>query len=313
MWPWRRKPEVEVSDGDIPYVKEEGIVVLHDDGPGAIADVCFQLLPNTLSQRGVKIRVLSFGHDARPVKWEGGSGHGRVFGYSRSLMQELADYREDLGAEICDRPILKDLSESFDNVAGQIEKYCCYETGSTSIAGVDIGLIVSETSATMNGAKLAAISEDHTNMCKFNSEQDPNYRAVYESITEAKSKTFQWLMDPSENQQSKFINFLRADDTLFWISGEPGAGKSTLMKFLYDHPALRTYLYSWSSREVYATASFYFLRRGEDLQKSLEGLLRSLLYQLVEQVPEFAPIVLHYQNLSGPWQLKRSNVLSLIA
>ncbi|KAK8221755.1 hypothetical protein BKA81DRAFT_352857 [Phyllosticta paracitricarpa] len=41
MWPWRRKPEVEVSDGDIPYVKEEGIVVLHDDGPGAIADVCF--------------------------------------------------------------------------------------------------------------------------------------------------------------------------------------------------------------------------------------------------------------------------------
>ncbi|KAK8153615.1 hypothetical protein IWX90DRAFT_69412 [Phyllosticta citrichinensis] len=118
-----------------------------------------------------------------------------------------------------------------------------------------------------------------------------------------------WPMNPSDGQQSKFINFLRGNDTMFWISGKPGAGKSTLMKFLFEHSALHTHLDAWSGGEKCVTAAFFFLKRGRHLQRSLEGLLRSLLHQLLKQVPETLPILQRYKEHSEPWtvyELKRA-------
>lgn len=63
----------------------------------------------------------------------------------------------------------------------------------------------------------------------------------------------------------------------FWIKSKPGAGKSTLMKFFFK-----------SAKERLPddnVISFFFNARGEALEKSLEGLYRSLIYQLLTQIP----------------------------
>ncbi|KAF7174131.1 hypothetical protein CNMCM6106_008248 [Aspergillus hiratsukae] len=68
-------------------------------------------------------------------------------------------------------------------------------------------------------------------------------------------------------------------------SGKPGAGKSTIMKFAY-----------WSmkskSRNKHAiTASFFFNARGEYLEKSILGMYRSLLLQLLEGYPDLQAVL----------------------
>ena len=62
---------------------------------------------------------------------------------------------------------------------------------------------------------------------------------------------------------------------LLWINGKPGAGKSTLMEFARR---LETEIIDNGGTLV---VSFYFHGRGTDLQKSIVGLLRSLLHELL--------------------------------
>jgi hypothetical protein len=64
-----------------------------------------------------------------------------------------------------------------------------------------------------------------------------------------------------------------------WISGKPGAGKSTIMKFAYTHTKNK------ARRQHSAVASFFFNARGENLEKSVFGMYRSVLLQLLEGYP----------------------------
>lgn len=76
-----------------------------------------------------------------------------------------------------------------------------------------------------------------------------------------------------------FSNWLRSTDTIYWISGKPGSGKTTLVKYILSHPRTRMCLDFWSPDcEI---ASHYFWRPGSPMQKNLEGLFCSLLYQLL--------------------------------
>ncbi|PSN61495.1 hypothetical protein BS50DRAFT_152841 [Corynespora cassiicola Philippines] len=58
--------------------------------------------------------------------------------------------------------------------------------------------------------------------------EEMEYR--YSSIREAHPKFFEHVLD------SRIIPWLQSNELLFWISGKPGSGKSTLMKFLADDP-----------------------------------------------------------------------------
>jgi hypothetical protein len=73
---------------------------------------------------------------------------------------------------------------------------------------------------------------------------------------------------------------------MFWIKGKPGSGKSTLMKYILNDYRTQKAL-SANSRRHLCTAAFFFHDRGvhED-QKSFEGLLRSIIHQILESVPE---------------------------
>lgn len=62
------------------------------------------------------------------------------------------------------------------------------------------------------------------------------------------------------------------------------------MKYLCKHYLTTSHLRIWAKRRKLVTASFFFWSAGRDaLQKSQEGLLRAILYQILRQSPEFIP------------------------
>lgn len=114
------------------------------------------------------------------------------------------------------------------------------------------------------------------------------------AIPKAYKSTFKWAFkEPSGNAQwANFDQWLRDNQTqIYWITGKAGAGKSTLMKYLSSHPRTRARLEAWSEPLPLVLASFYFWIAGDSMEKSQEGLLQTLLYQFLCQMPHLTPKV----------------------
>ncbi|KAK4448922.1 hypothetical protein QBC34DRAFT_100924 [Podospora aff. communis PSN243] len=109
-----------------------------------------------------------------------------------------------------------------------------------------------------------------------------------EQIESVHSHTFGWVYD---KRSVGFADWLRKGKGIFWISGKPGSGKSTLMKLIHSDPRTAQLMQTWGSRSRKITATFFFHHRGNVLQKSFEGLLRGIISQLVEQEPRLAEIL----------------------
>lgn len=77
-----------------------------------------------------------------------------------------------------------------------------------------------------------------------------------------------------------FGDWLRSDSPVYWISGKPGAGKTTLVKYLLSNAKTKSALDVWNSGAV--LLSHFFWRPGSPMQQNIKGLLCSLLHQLVE-------------------------------
>ncbi|KAL9617944.1 MAG: hypothetical protein Q9160_007310 [Pyrenula sp. 1 TL-2023] len=90
-----------------------------------------------------------------------------------------------------------------------------------------------------------------------------------------------------------FLTWLQEDKDMFWIMGKAGAGKSTLMKHLFHHRRTHDELSNWSgSRDIPTIlAGFFFWNPGTSLQKSLLGMLRSILHQIISQRPSLTSLL----------------------
>lgn len=94
-------------------------------------------------------------------------------------------------------------------------------------------------------------------------------------ISDPANKTCTWLFE-----HSTYRKWLDQQQGLLWIKGKPGAGKSTIMR------------HAFASMEKQAKhiklilASFFFHGRGVKIQKTVLGLFRSLLHQILQQIPE---------------------------
>jgi ankyrin repeat protein len=97
-------------------------------------------------------------------------------------------------------------------------------------------------------------------------------------IKRAHTKTCEWFLRNRCYLDWIDVAKLNQHTGLFWIKGKPGAGKSTLMKFILTQAE--------NMKNEGATISFFFHSRGIELQKSTIGMYRSLLWQLLEQIPE---------------------------
>ncbi|KAL8831663.1 MAG: hypothetical protein Q9191_000741 [Dirinaria sp. TL-2023a] len=143
-------------------------------------------------------------------------------------------------------------------------------------------------------AKTASLSLSEQNFEKeeavLSSLNFPQRIRRYEAIPEAHQKSFRWIFDGPEqskySSEPRFREWLGVSGKPFWISGRPGSGKSTLMKFLANAPETMSSLSSWASPKRLIFASHYFWSAGSPIQRSREGLLRSLLYSFLSQAPE---------------------------
>ncbi|KAI1628570.1 hypothetical protein EDD37DRAFT_13015 [Exophiala viscosa] len=114
-----------------------------------------------------------------------------------------------------------------------------------------------------------------------------NYRE--EHIVTAHDHSYGWLYDPN----LRFFEWLQSTRRLYWIRGKPGSGKSTLMKHLRKATGL------WKGSTGHGSALhqqfeylwFFFNARGSYKQKSFEGLLRSILFQLGSRYPIIAQVI----------------------
>ncbi|KAF2446570.1 hypothetical protein P171DRAFT_357633, partial [Karstenula rhodostoma CBS 690.94] len=116
-------------------------------------------------------------------------------------------------------------------------------------------------------------------------------------VKDAHTKTFGWILEDSQpgsslSQQSNFKQWLQSQDqaaNVFWVSGKPGSGKSTLMKYLKDQPRLCEHLGTWLGDSTLIIVECFFWRHGDRVQRSIDGLLRSLLYHILKKCPKLVP------------------------
>lgn len=114
--------------------------------------------------------------------------------------------------------------------------------------------------------------------------------ARHATIHDAHSETCWWLLDRQEYQDWLADDKLSKHHGFFWIKGHPGTGKSTIMKF-----ALKC-----AAREKANTTfiKFFFNARGSELEQTVLGMYRSLLFQLLDKLPDLQTVLaLHCHKL----------------
>ncbi|CAH0015106.1 unnamed protein product [Clonostachys rhizophaga] len=98
------------------------------------------------------------------------------------------------------------------------------------------------------------------------------------TIEKAHSKTCKWILQTQEYRDWTNPEKASAHQGFLWMKGNPGTGKSTLMKFAYIEAKRRR-------KKNNFIFSFFFNARGAPLERSTTGMYRSLLVQILEQFP----------------------------
>ena len=103
-----------------------------------------------------------------------------------------------------------------------------------------------------------------------------------------------------ERQWDDFARWLKSGYGVYWINGKAGSGKSTLMNHICNHSRRLEFLGEWCSGRRLLTPTFFFWNAGTRLQKSIDGLLRSLVYQMLKDCRELVGCfsVSHYERSS---------------
>ncbi|KAK4216729.1 hypothetical protein QBC37DRAFT_453547 [Rhypophila decipiens] len=143
----------------------------------------------------------------------------------------------------------------------------------------------------------------------------------YDDVSWAHDKIYGWILEgaplrmdtqPLPGSETHFLQWLKTDSGCFWINGKAGSGKSTLMKFIWEHPNTRIALWGWAqsgSRDL-AMGSYFFWNLGSSLQKSMEGLLRSLLYKILQDRPHLISVIMPELWMAGVTHDRREALAS---
>ena len=144
----------------------------------------------------------------------------------------------------------------------------------------------------------------------------PTIREREHTVHQAYPGTYAWLLeehsrnadehdyeegDGRENfilSPTDLLDWLERRAGLYWVSGKAGSGKSTLIEFVYDHPRTAQALENWADGNPLIKAAHYFWNLGSSLQKSQEGLLRTLLYTILGTYRYLIPII-----FPGRWRM----------
>lgn len=96
-------------------------------------------------------------------------------------------------------------------------------------------------------------------------------------IDPAVKDTCSWMFETTEYIRWRDPLFFDSNHGFLWVKGKAGSGKSTIMKRTLEH-----------AEDHYhkdTVVSFFFHSRGYALEKTVEGMYRSLLVQLLRKLP----------------------------
>jgi hypothetical protein len=124
----------------------------------------------------------------------------------------------------------------------------------------------------------------------------PGIDAREKLIPQPYQDTYQWIyrQDINNSQASSPVRrqslpqwLEDSSNKVYWITGKPGSGKSTLMNFVIHNPLTERYLKTWARPLPLLRSYFYFWGAGQNSrQMSQEGLMQTLLWQCLQQKPE---------------------------
>lgn len=103
-------------------------------------------------------------------------------------------------------------------------------------------------------------------------------------VRDAHTGTCEWILERPEYKSWCDAEQVPLHHGFLWIKSKPGAGKSTLMKFLLESAEQQ-------SSPNDAVISFFFNARGDLLERSLEGMYRQLLHQLLSSNARLQSII----------------------
>ena len=122
----------------------------------------------------------------------------------------------------------------------------------------------------------------------FNQRQDR-----FDDIDAAHRKTFEWILEPptcrADEHFSDFHGWLLTGCGVYWVGGKAGSGKSTLMKLIRSR--CEEPLKLWAGEMPLLLLTFFSWSAGSPLQRTHEGLFRSLLFDALTQRPDLGPVM----------------------
>ncbi|KAH0538071.1 hypothetical protein FGG08_005333 [Glutinoglossum americanum] len=240
-----------------------------------------------------------------------------LFGHWQGSSTSLLEITEP--KSIINRELHESFMQFLGRSCGTADTVCAFEAVKESLFGFPIMHVVEKDSAVIDGSRKIGLEQRHRDVQRFVSRNDENYQDVLwwirrwvEKLKERTSARQMEVMKEKTQEQQECLQSLafpemdergndiesEASETcawilthknyttwlgqhrgLLWIKGKPGAGKSTLLKYALRKGKQRAPL------NKLIVASFFFHGRGAPIQKSPLGLFRSLLHQILDQVP----------------------------
>ncbi|KAI8631048.1 hypothetical protein F5Y19DRAFT_463421 [Xylariaceae sp. FL1651] len=115
-----------------------------------------------------------------------------------------------------------------------------------------------------------------------------------DNLSDAHRQTFNWIFQKRSHHKPwpDFPRWLREGSGCYWLNGKAGSGKSILMKYIWQEERTWDHLRNWFGASRPLSASFYFWNLGGNLQKTQNGLLRSLLYDVLKKYADLIPMIM---------------------
>ena len=230
-----------------------------------------------------------------------------------SPKQYVADLQKNSAA-------LEEINEQFRKFAPKLHIVSFYETLETAVGPKKVRILDKESAILGYPGEISrAMNADHHDVCKYYSPRDANYISMRDvlktlvdrvrlmgigfrrsssassdaseavesllSIQDSPNNDFgffhdQWMPGTCEwiLEESIFQNWMQdtTQSSMLWLHALPASGKSVLSSFIIDNIKARG-----------ETCQFYFFRFGDQSKRSVNGCLRSIAFQLSQDIPQY--------------------------
>ncbi|KAJ9497212.1 hypothetical protein H2202_007369 [Exophiala xenobiotica] len=300
---------------DIPQDIESPLILVCHSMGGLVAKKAYTLSRQSEEHGKFSAQVRSIFFLATPHR---GSNLAELLSRVLQVSSGARPYVNDLQPNSA---TIQAINEDFPRYCQQLELFSFYETLPMNV-GVQKKIVVPKDSATLgySNERTMYLDANHREVCKFENQQEHNYRAVRNALAEVLQgwkkitgvkrvntnvEHQQWLNDSLDIEDAPEDDYLRAKayrlpgscewialrsafqtwrdegrPQLYWVTAKPGAGKSVLCGKVLE-----------SLRAEGKTCAFYFFTHGDKLESTMGRFFRSMAWQMASTNPAiFGPL-----------------------